>query len=203
MFGLSPADLAGSVLDCCAGGSSFVASSSNAVAVDPAYALGHAELARLVRAGLHDGDQIILANRDRFEWSWYGSIERRAAIRRAAADSFLADLRARPARYVAGALPDLPLASDGVDLALCSHLLFTWANQLSESWHLQAIRELLRVARREVRIFPLVLQGTADPIPFLSRLRSSLPASELRAVPYRFQRGADQMLVIDARGQNH
>ncbi|QUQ63585.1 hypothetical protein JJ691_12980 [Kutzneria sp. CA-103260] len=200
MFDLSPAHLAGATLDCCAGGASFAAETAGALAMDPAYAMGIAEMDRLVRAGLHDGDQMILDNQDRFEWSWYGSIEQRGAIRMAAAEAFLTDLRARPRRYVAAALPDLPLAAKSVDLALCSHLLFTWANRLDEHWHRRAIEELVRVARREVRIFPLVLQGTAEPVEFLDRLRSALPASEIREVPYRFQRGARHMLVVDASG---
>ncbi|MFI9381806.1 MBL fold metallo-hydrolase [Kutzneria sp. NPDC052558] len=201
MFDLSPDDLAGVTLDCCAGGASFAAETPDVVAVDPAYAMGIDELGRLVRAGLHDGDRMILDHRDRFEWSWYGSVERRRAMRMAAAEAFLADLRERPGRYVAAALPALPLASKSVDLALCSHLLFTWANRLDEKWHRQAIEELVRVARQEVRIFPLVLQGTAEPVGFLDRLRSTLPPSQLREVPYRFQRGARHMLVVDATGR--
>ena len=195
MFDLSPG---GSVLDCCAGGSSFCAETSDVIAVDPAYAMGYASLSRLVRVGLADGDRIIAANVERFEWSWHGDIAACAAIRTTAAELFLADLRARPSRYVAAALPCLPFASDSFDVTLCSHLLFTWANQLDEPWYLRALRELVRVARFEVRVFPLVLQGSGAAVPFLDRLRASLPPSELRDVPYRFQRGAHQMLVIDA-----
>ncbi|HTI27375.1 MAG TPA: methyltransferase domain-containing protein [Kutzneria sp.] len=196
MFSLSPG---GSFLDCCAGGAGFCAETPDVVAVDPAYALGYEEMSRLVRTGLTDGDRIISHNVDHFEWSWYGDVDSRAAMRLSAADLFLADLRARPSRYIAAALPDLPFADDSFDVALCSHLLFTWADHLDEQWHLRALTELVRVARAEVRIFPLVLQGTGAPIPFLSRLRTALPPSELRDVPYRFQRGAHQMLVIDAR----
>jgi hypothetical protein len=202
MFDLTPDDLAGSVLDCCAGGSSFAAETGGRViAVDPAYALGPAELAVRVRAALDDGDRIIDRNADRFEWSWYGTPGRRAEMRRAAAELFLADLEARPERYVAGALPHLPLPSGGVDLVLCSHLLFTWADRLDEEWHRRALAELVRVARREVRIFPVVVQGTGEPVAFLDALRAELGAlghaSHLREVPYRFQRGGTQMLLIE------
>ncbi|EWM18391.1 mucin-5AC [Kutzneria sp. 744] len=196
MFDLSPG---GSFLDCCAGGSSFAAETPDVIAVDPAYTMGYAAMSRLVRAGLVDGDRMIAAHRDRFEWSWYGSVSARAAMRLSAAELFLADLRSRPSRYIAAALPDLPFASGSVDVALCSHLLFTWANRFDEQWHLRAITELLRVARREVRIFPLVHQATGSPVAFLDHLRSSLPPSELRPVPYRFQRGAHHMLVIDSQ----
>jgi SAM-dependent methyltransferase len=200
MFDLSPRG-PGAVLDCCAGGSSFAAESGGlAVAVDPVYARGIRELEALVDAGLRDGGRIIGEHADRFEWGWYGDPVRRADLRRAAAELFLTDLRTRSGRYVAGALPNLPLAADSFDLVLCSHLLFTWSDQLDADWHRAAIAELIRVARGEVRIFPLVVQGTGAPVPFLDTLRCDLHAAghrtSLREVPYRFQRGADRMLVI-------
>jgi hypothetical protein len=55
--------------------------------------------------------------------------------------------------------PDLPFRDDVFELALCSHLLFTWSDAFDEEWHRQALADLLRVAR-EVRVFPLVVQGT-------------------------------------------
>jgi hypothetical protein len=202
MFDLVPGDLTGPVLDCCAGGSSFAAETGGEVlAVDPAYAMGREELAVRVRMALADGDRMIEQNADRFEWGWYGSTARRAEMRRAAAELFLADLGGRPGRYVAGALPDLPLATGAVDLVLCSHLLFTWADQLGADWHRRALAELVRVARREIRIFPVVVQGTGEPVAFLGALRDELHAlghrSQLQEVPYRFQRGGDQMLLIE------
>lgn len=201
MFDLTPEDLAGSVLDCSAGGSSFTAETDGrVVAVDPAYATGRSELAGGLRAGLDEADRIIDDNEDRFEWSWYGSPARRAELRRAAAERFLADLEGRPERYVAGALPHLPLSSGSVDLVLCSHLLFTWSDRFGEDWHRRALAELVRVARREVRVFPVVVSGTGDAVAFLDRLCGELDAlghrTEVRGVPYRFQRGGDQMLRI-------
>jgi hypothetical protein len=204
MFDLAPADLAGSVLDCGGGGSSFAADTlGRVVALDPAYGLAGRDIAMRVRAALRDGDRIIDEHADRFDWGWYGAPARRAEMRRAAAARFLADRRDRPERYVAGALPHLPLFTGCFDLVLCSHLLFTWSDRLDEDWHRRAIGELVRVARRQVRIFPLVVQATAEPVAFLDVLRTELIAaghrSRVRPVPYRFQRGADQMLVIDLR----
>ena len=207
MFDLSGRDLTGSILDCCAGGSSFAAETSalaaRVVAVDPVYALAPAQLESHVRAALPNGDRIIDEHPDRFEWGWYGTPANRLRLRTAAAEAFLADLHARPGRYLAGALPHLPLASASFDLVLCSHLLFTWSDRLGEDWHREALAELVRVARREVRVFPVVVQGTAEPVAFLDALRDGVHAaghrSELREVPYRFQRGARHMLVISVR----
>jgi len=202
MFDLTAGDVAaGRVLDCCAGASSFAAETgSHVVAVDPAYALGAAELAARVEHGLRDGDRIIEDNTGAFEWDWYGTPARRTLMRRAAGRRFLADLGAGPGRYVAGALPALPFADAAFDLVLCSHLLFTWADRYGAEWHHAALRELVRVARREVRVFPLVVQGSGGPVPFLGDVLEWLRAAglrpRLRDVPYRFQRGAHQMLSV-------
>lgn len=205
MFGLAPMDLAGrTVLDCCAGGSSFAAETGTRVAaVDPAYALDRHDLAKRVEASLHDGDQIIDTHAEYFDWSWYGSRENRARQRAMAAHRFLGDLQRHPGRYLAAALPDLPLATGSFDLVLCSHLLFTWSGRLDADWHARALTELARVARHQVRVYPLVVQGTGQPVPFLDVLRAGLRAaghrSRVQPVPYRFQRNADHMLVIAAR----
>jgi SAM-dependent methyltransferase len=199
MFDLVPENLTGTVLDCCAGGSSFAAETEGRVlAVDPAYALGRRELAARVRMGLDEGDRMIDRNADRFEWVWYGSPGRRADMRRGAAELFLADLGARPERYVAGALPDLPLSSDSVDLVLCSHLLFTWVDQLGEEWHRRALAELVRVARREVRVFPVVVQGTGDPVRFLDGLRTP-PGTRPSPTPGRAGRAAVRSAIASRR----
>ena len=106
----------------------------------------------------------------------------------------------RPDHYVAAALPRLPFADGSFDLALCSHLLFTWANVFDAAWHEAAIREMARVAA-EVRVFPLVHQGSGEPVEFLDALRDRLAAdaglvTRVEKVPYAFQLGGDQMLVV-------
>lgn len=199
------AGLPGSVLDCCAGGSGFVAEAvargTDAVAADPAYEMTDGDLADLVHRSQHAGTGIVDEHPDRFVWHWYGSKERRDEMRATATESFLADRRRHAERYVAASLPELPFEDHRFDLALCSHLLFTWSNQLDADWHLAALRELARVARGEIRVFPLVGQGPGEPVPFLDDVRRRLDEnglpSETRQVPYEFQRDADRMLVID------
>ena len=98
--------------------------------------------------------------------------------------------------YVAAALPRLPFADASFDLALCSHLLFTWANVFDEAWHEAAIREMARVAG-EVRVFPLVHQGSGEPVEFLDALCDRLAAdaglvARVERVPYAFQLGGDR-----------
>jgi SAM-dependent methyltransferase len=205
-FALTPDDLTGRVLDCSAGASGFAAVANarggQVTAVDPAYGRP-AELLSTVEASAAGGAAILADHEERFVWTWYGTPERRAALRADASAAFLADLRARPGTYVPGALPRLPFADDAFDLALCSHLLFTWSDVLDEEWHDQALLELLRVAPH-TRVFPLVVQGSGEPGPFLpgllERLRGRGHRVEVVGVPYEFQRGADQMLILTRLG---
>jgi len=79
-----------------------------------------------------------------------------------AMDTFLADYEngKNKGRYIEGELPTLPFENGKFDLTLSSHFLFLYSMHLSAEFHLQALREMLRVAR-EVRIFPLLtLDGT-------------------------------------------
>jgi hypothetical protein len=76
--------------------------------------------------------------------------------------------------------------------------LFTWADKYDQEWHLAALRELIRVSNSEVRIFPLVMQGAGEPVPYLPVLLDALEGVtwQIRKVPYEFQVGANEMLVI-------
>jgi hypothetical protein len=201
-FDLTPESLPARVLDCAAGASGFTADArargSHAVATDLAYG-DRAELVRAVEGGFDTGTDMMQAHIERFDWSWYGTPQRRAQLREQARRRFLDDLAIAPQRYLAAALPRLPFHDHAFDLALCSHLIFTWAVDLDEAWHRAALTELLRVAT-EVRVFPLVHQATGAPIEFLGRLVGELRAggaeAQIRRVPYVFQRGADTMLVL-------
>ncbi|WP_020391572.1 class I SAM-dependent methyltransferase [Kribbella catacumbae] len=201
MFDLS--ELPDSVLDCCAGGASFTAEAAargvDAVAVDPAYEMPTAELVDTVRRSLPAGSQIVDQHAASFVWNWYGDPARKDELRIEAADRFLQDVSIAPERYVAGSLPELPFEDGQFDLVLCSHLLFTWSDKYDQDWHLAALKELVRVSRSEVRIFPLVQQGAGEPVLYLPDLLKALSPvrSEIRKVPYEFQVGADQMLVLN------
>jgi hypothetical protein len=203
MFDLQRDDLAKAVLDCSAGVAGFAAEAgargTRVVAVDPAYALPREEIAQLGRADLARGSAIAGEHPDRFTFDWYGSPERRLSMRNRALAQFVTDLVTHPNRYVAGQLPQLPFKDASYDVAVCSHLLFTWADQLGLDWHRAALVDLARVAA-EVRVFPTVMQGPGEPVPFWDELMSDLAeaglTTEQRRVPYEFQKGADTMLVV-------
>jgi hypothetical protein len=76
--------------------------------------------------------------------------------------------------------------------------LFLYTEQLTEPFHVAAVRELCRVAR-EVRIFPLLALGgerSAHIDPVMEAMRHDGHDVSLVTVPYEFQRGGNQMLRI-------
>lgn len=203
MFAITDGDLAGVVLDCPGGGSSFTARAHAtgvmALAADPVYARPAGPAGELAIAETQRGSAHTAAGTDRYVWDFYGNIDGHAAIRRASAEIFARDIVAHPDRYVPAALPELPFADDRFDLVLSSHFLFTYADRLDARFHLAALRELHRVARGEVRVFPLLEQG-GRPVPDLVDAvlgELDMPCC-VRPVDYEFQRGGNQMLVLGA-----
>jgi hypothetical protein len=207
MFDLTDGDLAGRVLDCPGGGASFTATARalgvDAVAVDPVYALPAGELAARMAGELARGSRWTEAHRDRYVWDFHGSPAGHARLRAASAQLFLRDRPAAPGRYVPGALPALPFRDGSADLVLSSHLLFTYADRLDAAFHLAALLEMRRVSRGRVRVYPLVDQAGAALPDLLGSLLAGLGAAgvpaAVRTVGYEFQRGATEMLELDAR----
>jgi hypothetical protein len=204
MFALTDADLAGSVLDCPGGASSFTAEAcargATAAAVDPVYATDPHWLAQ------HAVDEVLRGNRHTarsvgsYVWTFFTDIEDHRLRRTESAERFGADLLAHPDRYIAAALPDLPQPDASVDLVLSSHLLFIYADRLIAEFHITAVQELVRVARREVRVFPLISDSGSSTAALLAAVRAAVTASgctaAVRPSRYEFARGGDEMLVI-------
>lgn len=205
MFDLAPSDLVGrAVLDCGGGAGAFTATAAGvtdrAVAVDPLYGPSAADLEPELERAVDRTVEQLREKPAGFVWDRYGDPETRGRYLRAAAHRFLADYATHPGRYVRGRLPDLPLATDAVDLALVANLLFIYDDRLDLSFHVAALRELARVASEEVRVFPLAsLDHTRSAYvdPVVERLRTDGLGVRLCEVPYEFQSGATEALVID------
>lgn len=204
MFGLGEADvLAGPVLDCPGGAAAFAsgvrARGGDAVAADPVYGTPPAELVATVRAGLEHGLRYLDANRDSYVWTYFDSPEDLTRRRLAGLDAFAASYRGADERHVRAGLPDLPFSDRSFRLVLSAYLLFSYPDHLDEAQHLAGLRELIRVAREEVRLYPLIDTAYAR-YARLDALRQALSSdgveSEVRSVEYGFQRGADEVLVL-------
>jgi SAM-dependent methyltransferase len=203
-FALGDVPAAARVLDCGGGPASFTAEWSargrSVRTVDPIYALGRTAIRsrfETTRGPMREGME---QARARFIWGFYRSPAAVIVRRERALDGFLADRARHPDRYVASALPALPFAGESFDLALCSHLLFLYSDELPLELHVESLREMLRVAG-ETRVFPL-----RDMTGGLSRhLAPAIAALEAEAwvervpVAFEFQRGGTEMLRLRKR----
>jgi SAM-dependent methyltransferase len=207
MFALSDADLRRSILDCPGGASSATAEihdlGGTAVAVDPAYGRGQDadQLAALTRAETDRGNAYVRAHPEQYRWTFFTDPDHHHRSRSSAGRRFAQDYREHPERYRAGQLPHLPFATASFDLVLSSHLLFSYADRLSPSFHHQAIAELVRVSRGEARIFPLMAMGSVrcDTDGLIAALQTDGIAARVADVEYEFQAGGHQMLVCTRR----
>jgi hypothetical protein len=204
MFDLGPGERQVSILGCGDGPASFNAEGTacgmRIVSVDPLYEFRSVQIRERIDATAVEIANQLRSNRDDFVWTHFSDPETLITTRLAAMDKFLEDyeLGISQGRYVTGIATELPFHDGCYDLALCSHLLFLYSEQHSLAFHLQAIRELTRVAE-EVRIFPLLEMGSAQSR-HLPAVMMALPRMGLRgekvAVPYEFQRGGNLMLRI-------
>ena len=173
------------------------------VSCDPIYLFSAQQIRSRVEATHDRMVEFTRQHRETFTWRHLTSPEHMGEVRLSVMERFLADYAAgvRDGRYVAASLPRLPFADATFDLALCSHLLFLYTEQLSCAFHVEGVIEMARVAR-EVRIFPLLMLGNA-PSPHVPAVREELGrrgfAHEVRKVPYEFQKGGDEMLVVRRR----
>jgi len=206
LFDLDRSDLAGqSVLDCAAGPASFTATASQigaeVLAVDPAYGQSVEALEDTCQEAVEKTLAQLQEKTDLFVWECYGDVETRGRHLRSAYERFLADYSRHPGRYIPAALPDLPFDADQFDLALSANFLFLYDDRLDLDFHLDSLRELARVAG-EVRLFPLAsldAERSEYVYPVVDTLRDEGFSASFQRVPYEFQPGVTEMLVVSSR----
>lgn len=202
MFNLGEADLNKSILGCGDGPAAFNAVLSarggRVTSVDPVYLFSTGQLRTRITQVYDEVLAQLRRHQDDYIWTQIADPAALGEQRMAAMETFLADYDGgrRSGRYCVGSLPELPFENGQFELALCSHFLFLYSEQVSLTEHQAALQELLRLAG-EVRIYPLLsLDGETSPHlqPVLDQLSDSGVAWQLEPVNYEFQRGATHML---------
>jgi hypothetical protein len=205
MFALDDSNLDRRIIGCGDGPAAFNAEmkrrGKRIVSVDPLYGFNAEQIRQRIDEVYDQLVECARAKADAFHWTDFRSPEELGRRRLEVMETFLADFPVglREGRYVAAALPKLPFSSSSFDLALCSHLLFTYSRLLSEDVHVAAIVEMCRVAG-EARIFPVLDMFDRGRSPHLDlvigRLRVAGFTAEVVRVPYEFQRGGNEMLRV-------
>ena len=204
MFNLCDRDLHKTILGVGDGPASFnaelTAQGGKVISVDPIYELDGDDIQSRFDEVVNDIINQVKNTPNDWIWSYHQNPEQLKQNRINAIDKFIADYQtAQPtSRYQQGSLPQLPFADNQFDLALCSHLLFLYSDHLSEQFHEQSLREMLRVAP-EVRIFPLInlmLEESAYLQPLITKFSEEGYETSVQKVAYELQKGGNQMLVI-------
>jgi hypothetical protein len=204
MFNLSDADAEKRILGVGDGPASFncemTQSRHTVVSVDPVYAFSRLEIQRRVEETYETIISQVKQNAHRYVWQDFADADALGHARLKAMQMFLSDFEAglTAGRYLPDALPNLRFDDGAFDLAVCSHLLFLYSEQLSLDFHLASIEELLRISS-EVRIFPLLsldCQVSPHLEPVMQHFLQTGVTVEVQTVPYEFQRGGNQMLRL-------
>ncbi len=204
MFRLTHNDLNRNILGCADGPASFNAGmlgiGRRVVSCDPLYQLTTIQIQQRIDSAFEEILRQTHQNLDRFVWDSFPSPDELGHYRLDAMRSFLADYDRgkKDGRYVPAQLPNLPFPSGSFDIALCSHFLFLYSDNLSLSFHESAVDELCRLAG-DVRIFPLLAYNGeqsryVDPV--TEHLRQAGRVVSIEEVPYEFQRGGNMMMKI-------
>ncbi|GAA0228300.1 hypothetical protein ACFFQF_12410 [Haladaptatus pallidirubidus] len=194
------------ILDCPSGACAFVAEATkrgiSAVGADVMYQSDYVDLDERGEVDIEMALDGFDGVEDLFEWDFYGDVNGVRDHWTNAYETFLDDYSAglTSGRYVPAKLPTLPFEDDKFTLTLSAHLLFLYADRLSYEFHVESLRELARVTEEEVRVYPLAdFEGT--PYPRLDEILDTLMEDghgvEIESVPFEFQRGASDILVID------
>jgi len=205
MFDLTPDELKLAILDCASGPASFNVEMTclgyKVISCDPVYQFTASEIYQRIQDTYQTIIDGVRATWDKCVWQEIQSPEQLGQIRMAAMRQFLEDftLGIQQGRYVTDELPVLSFDTSQFDLALCSHFLFTYSDQLGADFHLASILEMRRVAK-EVRIFPLLVNFSGETSPLLQPVMNELQQQgykvEIRQVAYEFQKGGNKMLRI-------
>ena len=204
MFRLSDDDLKREIVACGDGPASFNVEMTQqihrVISCDPLYQFAAGEIRQRIDATWPSMVEFAQKNHSDFNWDTIRSPAELGRVRRQAMELFLKDFERgrREGRYLVAALPHLPFEDGAFGLALCSHLLFLYSQEFSETFHLDALVEMMRVAS-EVRVFPLIDrtgQRSVHLDHILGQLEQKGWAWNIETVDYEFQRGGDQMLRI-------
>lgn len=205
MFRLSDFDRNDRILDVASGVSSFrgeaTALGYTVRACDRVYGESAASIKKKAAADLKK----VMGGLDESFYRWDGIADLSALRRRREvsldrfADDYASDFASGRGDYVKCVLPSVGFDDGEFCVALVSHLLFLYDDRLDYDFHRRAVFELLRVASREVRIFPLV-NFRGERSQFVRRIiYDALDAGygvSIDRVPYEFAKNANQMLRI-------
>jgi SAM-dependent methyltransferase len=190
------------ILDCAAGASTLTAHLAdkgvNIRAVDFLYDLEPAEIGEKC----HEHLKLLVNNiskiENAFDWTFFTSLDGLRDHRTETCKHFTRDYQNNRERYIPADITALPFNDNEFDLVICSHLLFIYDYRLDYDFHLNSVNEMLRVSKKELRIYPLVKHHQQKSL-FVEDIFRDLEDEvyvDLVKVDYQFRKGANEMLIL-------
>jgi len=203
MFMLSKEDMNKRIISFGDGPASFNAEMNTlgreVISIDPVYEFTGDQLKKLIDETCFQVIKQTRENEGNFVWDTIKSVDHLQEIRMKAMRQFLVDFKKglEEKRYIPHSLPNkTSFANNEFELGLSSHFLLLYST-LGLNFHVAAISEMMRLCK-EVRIFPILTLNAEIP-DFYNELLERLNRkyqTEVKKVPYEFQKGGNQMLII-------
>lgn len=207
MFSLTEEELKKNIVGCGDGPASFNYEATlkgyKVISVDPIYIFTRDELEKRIADTYDIVIEQTSKNSDKFVWKNFKDISELGKVRMEAMKLFLNDYfkGIEEKRYIAGELPKLKFDENEFDISLCSHFLFLYSDNMSFEFHIEAIKEMLRISK-EVRIFPILDNNLGISRHYNSVLeyfRNENILIEEVEVDYEFQKNGNRMLKLKKR----
>lgn len=205
MFLLSKDDMHFKILGCGDGPSSFNFEATkqhvDITSIDPIYQFTKDDIQQRIDETSSVISEQIQQNQKDFIWKSIKSVDELINIRLTAMKDFIDDYEdgKKQNRYIHNELPKLSFEDDSFDLVLSSHFLFLYSEHFDLKFHIDSILEMCRVAKKEVRIFPLFNlknERSEHLEPILKLLNDKGFETKIVKTNYEFQKGASEMLSI-------
>ncbi|MCE5215315.1 MAG: class I SAM-dependent methyltransferase [Methanobacterium sp.] len=192
------------ILDCAGGASSFTPYLLNngydCTAVDMLYGKSVEEIKDQCINDFHTLLEVHSGMDHKVDWDFFSDpedlVQQRITVYEEFIDSYA---QYKGERYIQGVLPNLPLEDNSFNLVLSSHLLFLYEDRLGYGFHQDSLKEMLRVAADEVRIYPVSKLHGDSRSKFLPVLMDELSDDTdfvMERVDYHFRKGSNEMLRI-------
>lgn len=203
-FSLTETDLDKKILSVADGPCSFNAEMTrlgkSCISTDPIYQFSKENIENRIHETANTIGKEVRENQELFLWHYYKSPDGLINTRLSSMRIFLEDFNdgLKQGRYIIGEMPPLDFPDKSFNIVLCSHFLFTYSHKLDLDFHIESIKEMIRVGN-EVRIFPVLAHDSSKSIHIdkvLSYFNSNGSQAYFEKVDYEFQVGGDQMLIV-------
>jgi hypothetical protein len=204
MFNIGDINKNDRILDVASGVSSFCAEATglgyDVIASDRIYCFSAEEIEEKCSKDLETTMKKLPKIKELYKWELFKDIDQLILNRKKAYKTFIEDYRQMMGvRYINTEYPKKYFNDKQFHITLVSHFLFMYDEFLDYEFHKEVIKELIRIASKEIRVFPLVnLKGEKSL--FVNRLIADESFSnnkfQIRTVDYEFVKGGNEMLII-------